>query len=235
MTSAGFQRLPIPGTLIGRDLVLTNSHCLTHPLTENVVNQRQYRRGREKIVFKPAMIRGVAPAAAEVVTFEYGWGENPGAASADWAILKLDRPLGDTFGYLGWVDLDFTQQQVVNAVDGKIRIAGYAGDFPTAQLREFGEAGDTAGQHDGCSIIEGHDRGQLAGLIFHACDTNPGSSGSALIGHWSDGVYVVLGLHAGANQLNREIDLPTGDRSRALNRAVQVNQWAGTAARMSQD
>lgn len=223
------------GTLIGRDLVLTNSHCLIHPQTDRVINPEQYAQGRDKIVFKPNLIRGEAPAVAEVVTFEYGWGNNPGQAAADWAILKLDRPLGDEFGYLGWVDLDLTNPQIIDAVKGKIRIAGYAGDFPTPNLREFGQAGDTAGQHDGCSILEGHDRGQFAGLFFHACDTNPGASGSALLGHWEAGVYVVLGLHAGANELDREVDLPTGDRSRYLNRGVRVMQWADTAAQMREE
>lgn len=225
------------GTLIGRDLVLTNSHCLQHPRTGDVVNQRQYQRGREKIVFKPAMIRGQAPAEAEVMTFEYGWDDNPDVAAEDWAILKLDRPLGDTFGYLGWRRLDFSDSRVINAVAGKIRIAGYAGDFPTANLREFGEAGDTAGQHDGCSVVDiatalnlnEQVRNQLAGLLFHACDTNPGSSGSALIGHWEDGVYVILGLHAGSNTFR------LGDQSLSINRAVRVEQWADQAAQMWQE
>lgn len=215
------------GTLIGRDLVLTNSHCLTHPRTDAVVNPTQYQQGRDKIVFKPAMIRGEAQAEAEVVDFAYGWGENPDDPAEDWAILKLDRPLGDEFGYLGWLNPDFTNPEVIELLFGQLRIVGYAADFPTPNYREFGEAGETAGQHAGCGIL-----GAEAGQIFHQCDTNPGASGSALLGLLDNGQYVVLGLHAGSVEYNREWRLPGGELSRYLNRGVAVEQWAAQAGQM---
>lgn len=219
------------GTLIGRDLVLTNAHCLQHPRTDRLVQPGQYGQGGDRIVFKAGMVRGVAQVEAAVRTFESGWVRGTAAAD-DWAILKLERPLGDRVGYLGWLDANFTNPNVVSAVAGKLRLVGYAGDFPTAALQEFGRAGDTAGYHEGCSVIEGHNQGPLAGLIFHACDTNPGASGSAIFARFDDGSYQVLGLHAGANELHREVVLPTGDRTRYLNRGVQVNRWSSAAQRL---
>jgi len=220
------------GTLIGRDLVLTNSHCLTHPLTDEVMGSRQYQAGRDRLIFKPNLIRGVAPVTATVVAYEYGWATRPQAAAEDWALLRLDEPVGDRMGYLGWADVDLSDPEVLSAIAGKMIVAGYAGDFPTAKFRQFGNPGDTAGMHEACSILEGVSRGEMNGILFHQCDTNPGSSGSAIIAALNDGRYVILGLHAGSNEFNRTMDLPTGERTRYINRGVQVNRWSMQAARM---
>ncbi|WP_072621614.1 trypsin-like serine peptidase [Spirulina major] len=225
------------GTLIGRDLVLTNSHCIADENTGDVLFPP------EQIRFRPNMIQGEAEIIG-VTEFEYGWQEAPGEAAADWAILRLDEAIGDRFGYLGWVALDFDNPRVIDAIANQIRLAGYSGDFPgAAQERFFGPAGDTAGQHAGCSVVDmaaalnvnRRALAQFAGQLFHACDTNPGASGSALIGHWEDGVYVVLGLHAGANQFDQPLNILGEGRSQAINRGVRVEQWAATAARMWRD
>ncbi|MGB0564204.1 MAG: trypsin-like serine peptidase [Spirulinaceae cyanobacterium] len=221
------------GTLIGRDLVLTNSHCLTHPFTNQILTAQEYQAAQERLtlVFKANMIRGEALAEAEVVDFVQGWSEHPESPTEDWAILRLDRPLGDEFGYLGWSNLDFTNPRLVDLFFGRLRIVGYAGDFPTPDYANvFGEPGETAGQHEGCGILGIND-----GLIFHQCDTNPGVSGSALLALMSNGRYVVLGLHAGSAEYERELSLPGGDVSRFLNRGVQVQRWADHAAQMREN
>ncbi len=223
------------GTLIDRDLVLTNSHCLVLPIDgdEKIIDLRTYRAIRDRVtmVFQPNMIDGIVETTANVVNYEYGWKENPEKAAEDWALLKLDRPLGDDFGYLGWKNLDLSDPETISAIDGKIRIAGYAGDFPTPQYQQFGQPGETAGLHQGCSILKGYNDGQLAGLLFHQCDTNLGSSGSAIFARFANGNYYILGLHAGSNELVEPIDLP-GERTKFLNRGVQVNRWSEYAERM---
>lgn len=222
------------GTLIGRDLVLTNSHCLSHPANNEIIDPKQYRAlsDRVSMVFQPNMIHGVAETTAKVVTYEYGWKEYPNKAAEDWALLKLDRSLGDDFGYLGWRDLDLSNPRILDAIEDKIKIAGYAGDFPTPQYQQFGQPGETAGLHQGCSILKGYNEGDFAGLLFHQCDTNPGSSGSAIFARFANGNYYILGLHAGSNELVEPIDLPTVGRTKFLNRGVQVNRWSDYATRM---
>lgn len=220
------------GTLIGRDLVLTNSHCLKHPRLDRFVDSRQYQAQPERLVFKPSLIRGVAPVTAKVVSYEYGWATRPQAAAEDWALLRLDEPVGDRMGYLGWADVDLSDPEVLSAIAGKMVVAGYAGDFPTEEHRQYGKPGDTAGMHEECSILEAMNDGNLNGLLFHQCDTNPGASGSAIIAALNDGRYVILGLHAGANELSDRILLPTGEETDAINRGVQVNRWSMQAARM---
>lgn len=53
------------GTLIGRDLILPNSHCLIDEDTNRPTNKQ--------LVFKPSMIKGVSLDAARVIDYNYGW------------------------------------------------------------------------------------------------------------------------------------------------------------------
>ena len=177
------------------------------------------------------MIRGVARAQARVVTFEHGWTDNRAAAN-DWAILRLDQPLGRQMGTLGWLGLDFTNPRILRETAGKLMVVSYSADFPTPALQAFGQPGETAGQHRRCSVVRAHNEGPNRGLIFHACDTNPGASGSAILMRLDDGTYRVVGLHAGSNRFESAVRLPTGGRTDTLNRAVQVNRWHSTAVRM---
>jgi V8-like Glu-specific endopeptidase len=122
------------GTLIGRDLVLTNSHCLENPRTQRIANSTTYESQRERIVFKPSLVRGRSPVETVVTSYDYGWktGENH---SEDWALLKLKDPLGEQQGYLGWRVLDFTDPSVVRRLTNQIILAGYSGDYPTDPQR----------------------------------------------------------------------------------------------------
>ncbi|MEC4866034.1 MAG: hypothetical protein SAJ11_08020 [Jaaginema sp. PMC 1078.18] len=140
-------------------------------------------------------------------------------------------------GYLGWADVDLSDPEVLSAIAGKMIVAGYAGDFPTEKYRQFGKPGDTAGMNEECSVVEnslleGVLSVSMNGLLFHQCDTNPGSSGSAIIAALNDGSYIILGLHAGSNEMSDRVLLPTGEITDAINRGVQVNRWSMQAARM---
>ncbi|NEO88202.1 MAG: trypsin-like serine protease [Spirulina sp. SIO3F2] len=179
----GFVASWCTGTLIGPDLVLTNSHCLTNPQTDEFMTSPEYEAGGDRVVFKPNLIQGEAEAEAEVLHYRSGWDNDQNNAENDWALLRLAEPLGEQFGYLGWLNLDFTKTFTRSAVRGTVRVAGYAGDFPTEDYAEYGEPGNTAGLSVNCSIIDAYDDGNRAGLLFHQCDTNPGVSGSALFVH----------------------------------------------------
>lgn len=209
------------GTLVGRDLVLTNAHCLPNEAT----GQPQ----RSRVTFKPSMIEGVSLDEANVTSYEYGT-NNPGAEAAnDWALLKLDQPLGDIYGYMGWQTLDFSNEDVLTNTAEKVLLAGYSGDFPTENFREFGEAGETAGVHVGCSVLGVASEGDYEGILFHECDTNPGASGSPIFALFDNGQYKIVGLHAGSFDLGEDFVLPSGDITGVVNRGVQVSRWARQA------
>jgi uncharacterized membrane protein len=78
---------------------------------------------------------------------------------SDWALVRLNAPLGDEFGWMSIADTQVTR--------GGVTLAGFSGDY---------NEGQTAGIHAGCSINEVRERG----VVVHDCDTTAGSSGSAL-------------------------------------------------------
>ncbi|MDB9496818.1 trypsin-like peptidase domain-containing protein [Spirulina major CS-329] len=219
------------GTLIGPDVVLTNSHCLLDAETEEVITEEDYGKRRDRLVFQANLIQGEGQATAQVVTYDYGWKEDQNPAH-DWAVLRLDQPLGEEAGYLPWLDLDLTNRGILNILAGKVRVAGYSYDFPAADRPEFGKPGETAGLSFDCTILDAPGEGNLAGVLFHQCDTNAGASGSALFVQTDDGTYHIVGLHAGANELVEEMTLPTGETASMVNRGVQVNRWRAAALKM---
>jgi V8-like Glu-specific endopeptidase len=232
------------GTLIGRDLVLTNSHCLF---------SKKVLIPEGGLVFKPNLIKqnvdepGYNTAdRATVISYQYGWKDflNPFENKAqsfpeDWALLKLDKPLGDKYGYLGWRSLDLTNPQVLSALKGQVRLAGYSSDFPRDFPKE--RQGDIAGAHLGCSIEQIDENGRM----IHDCDTMAGSSGSSIIALFEDGDdanYYIIGLNNAessvpllSSQDNCEtIDRQTGDiasvQGGCANLGVQVARWSAQAA-----
>jgi protease YdgD len=200
------------GTLVGIDLVLTNAHCIIDNLEEDGAFA-------EEIRFK-LRLRENRPLATATVTEVVGIGtythieapmHNP---EDDWAILRIDRNLGEDFGYLGWRVLDFTDNETLESLEGQVRLAGYSFDFPTDKYSQYGRVRETAGVHAGCSVRGLSENFGIAisenasisydptgtnvteGILLHDCDSLQGSSGSALIALFDDGNYYIVGLHA---------------------------------------
>ena len=241
-------------TLIGPDLILTKSHCLIFRYQDSATGEDQevffdselYSANDLRLVFKPGMIKGVALDEATVESFETGWTAESQAPANDWALMKLDQPLGaaDQYGYLGWVDLDFNDPDVLSAVSEKILLAGYAGDFPTTRLEaEFGNAGDTAGVDRACSILgtvanddyfSQISQRALNNTLIHDCDTYPGASGGPIFALFEDGNYYIVGLHArGVSLLEGDTaTLPNGVVTGVVNGGVLVSRWAPQASAM---
>ncbi|NJL64613.1 MAG: trypsin-like serine protease [Methylacidiphilales bacterium] len=172
------------GTLIAEDVVLTNAHCVINPET---------RKLSQRIAFSPNVINGkVANQAdvAEVVNVVYGTDFGGSALenqTNDWAILKLDKPIGLKYGYLGWKSLsDATLTRNQKAYI----FVGYSGDFPNPNNQKYqfftAGAGFTASAQAGCSITQAQ-----SNVLFHDCDTTGGSSGGAIIGVIDNKPYIV--------------------------------------------
>ena len=244
------------GTLISQDLVLTNSHCLEHPDTEQLIDPATYQTIPDKLAFLPNMIGGgfvEQDLAIVSPDYIYGWQSNQSPAE-DWALLKINKPLGEKYGYLGWRVLDFANPNILNALRGQIRVAGYSGDYPNEQQKQDwgleGGKGETASVQIGCSIdglsenlpYRSNGGENLPnGWLLHDCDTMGGSSGSAILAKFDDGNYSVIGLHRGSVNLD-PASLPpnlrepcttkNGIASACRNIGVQVSRWATQAMAM---
>lgn len=247
------------GTLVGWDLVLTNAHCLEAAMIAQQTEQ-------PKILFRPNLSRNSSPRYlnppnqdyANVAGYRFGENYFNGDPSDDWAIFKLDRSLGDAYGYLGWQVLDFSDEQIRTALENQIVLPGYSGDYPTEGLGEtLGQRTTTAGVHVGCRIDGlsenlgiyldeeeiGHysSDGRVTGkIIVHQCDTTGGASGSPILAYFDDGNYYIIGLHArripfeevNACEAIQQSDGSFANRGTCRNGAVQVSRWSAQAAVM---
>jgi protease YdgD len=194
------------GTLIAEDVVLTNAHCVINPETGKV---------SKAIAFLPNLINGIVRDKKDVAyatSVYYGTDFKRGNLEDfvdDWAVLKLDKPLGSKYGYLGWKS--FPGSTLIGDTK-KFALVGYSGDFPNPKKKGYEAltAGEsmTAGAHLGCSILRQRDN-----LFYHNCDTTGGASGGAIITN-IDGKYYIVALHSGWNKVNGLV----------LNRAVEVSR-----------
>lgn len=136
-------------SLVGRDLILTNSHCLSD------------ESGNKKASIKAKMhgLSSFSPT-VNVSDIYLGTRDYENDPAHDWAIARIDKPLGDIFGYFSLAD----SAQVGTG----LTLAGYSGDFKGSRV---------AGIHENCSL-----KGMFSGyqVMMHDCDMTRGSSGSAI-------------------------------------------------------
>lgn len=210
------------GTLVGAQLVLTNAHCLLDEVTDEPT--------QFNIVFRPNLIQGRSEDVGRVIAYEYGASPFTGDQTEDWALLTLDQPLGDIYGYLGWRTVNFSDADVLAAIDSQIGVAGYSADYPPAFLSGFGSPGETAGLSASCSVLLVVPEGDWADSLIHSCDTNPGASGAPLLALFEDDEYYIVGLHVGSVELLENVTLPTGEQTDVLNRGIPVSRWSSRAA-----
>jgi protease YdgD len=186
------------GTLLAPNIVFTNAHCVVNPKTHQV---------SQKIWFQPNLIFGSLrdvedEAIVEAVAFgtDFRYSNNGMPDANDWAVLKINKPLGYKYGTLGWASLS---SDILRQNPDRMILVGYSGDFP-----EY-SPGETAGAHIGCSIL-----GETDELLIHNCDTTGGASGGPIIAE-IDGQFRVIGLHAGA------VNFANGER---INYAVKMSR-----------
>jgi V8-like Glu-specific endopeptidase len=184
MVSKDKKEYSCTGTLIGKSLVITNAHCVydeSGKLFPNIFFLPNLINGRLRSKNDVASVRNVLAG-----TSKPNW-----QSADDWAILEIDKPLGEKYGFLRWRTVPLA---LLKTYKNRLAVAGYSGDYPDPKIYSGDEfsAGKsyTAGVHLKCSVL-----GERDGMIVHDCDPNPGASGSALISK-IDGVYQIIGLHA---------------------------------------
>lgn len=179
------------GSLIARDIVLTNSHCLQDESGTRLHGIKVIAHG----------LPGFAPTTSvtEMVLGTTKYDDEPGQ---DWALVQLNKPIGDVFG-----SFKLASNSIIA---GGYTLAGYSGDFRN---------GRTAGVHTGCNIL-----GELArhGVVLHDCDMTKGASGSA-IWQLSDTSAVIYALNSAQNGRRDERDTWTSQTS---NLAIPVQTFS---------
>ncbi|MEA5462504.1 trypsin-like serine peptidase [Leptothoe sp. PORK10 BA2] len=231
-------------TLIAPAAILTNSHCLilalqdeSGELVDTFIEPADYSgliQGNAaiglKLIFKPGLIDGVSLDETEIIAYQTGWSTGHELPKDDWAVLSLAAPLGDYYGYMGWRDLNFEDPAVIDSTFESINLLGYAGDFPTETLQEWGQPTETAGVDQTCSILGVWPAGdELEETLIHDCDTNPGASGGPIFALFSDGNYYLVGLHARSTPLYETVTLPNGVDTDIVNGGVPVYRWQSAA------
>jgi protease YdgD len=181
-------------TLIEDDWLLTNAHC--------AIDMATHKLNTQPLSFSPNMINGAILSPddrANVIGVVVGTDFSDSAVIPhpnDWALLKIDRPLGKKYGTIGWKALP-SQVMIKNA--NKFYLAGYSLDFPDAQKYKEFSAGPsfTAGIHQGCSITAV----RANNALIHDCDMRGGASGSPIIA-WINGQPYIVAINSAefANQ-----------------------------------
>ncbi|BBD62173.1 glutamyl endopeptidase [Nostoc sp. HK-01] len=167
------------GTLIDEDIVLTNAHCVVDPKTGQVAS---------RVAFLPNVVDGQYKDRAYAVQYLAGTHfQDKNSEANDWAVIKIDRPLGRKYGYLGWKSLP---AKTLIRNEKRFFFVGYSGDYPQAETEKFwgltAGQGWTAGFQAGCSIVD-----EQSNILLHDCDTAGGSSGGPIIASIDGEPYIV--------------------------------------------
>jgi V8-like Glu-specific endopeptidase len=196
-------------TLVGADVLLTNAHCALdyehggrnhaeitfHP---NIVNSRE--RNRNDVAKVTEIIAGTNFEESTAYRAQYpGWrGISLKDSSQDWALLKLNRPLGLKYGYWNWRAMP--TDELVTVHKRKLAIAGYPHDF--YEPGRIQNRGNTLAVQEGCSILK-----EERSMYFHDCDTAKGSSGSPIFYKSGRSQYMVAMNNATSGNNNFAVNL----------------------------
>lgn len=174
------------GTMIGRRLMVTGSHCMQWTDT-----------GAGWVKFTPSYYNGSPPFGVAWGTRVIYWSRVDGSdgvsdqeTAFDYVVIVLDRSMGDLTGYVGyrtysdsWNGGKYWQQ------------IGYPGDLSGGQRPAFFGGGAIA------TAEQRTNSGQNGYVLGHFIDTSPGHSGGPYWGWWGDEPWPrLVGTHSTSPQ-----------------------------------
>jgi protease YdgD len=152
-------------TLIARNVIVTAAHCIHTDRGPTTGGQFTAAGGAE------------ARATGYLVSDRFNYQRfttTDEIDGLDWALIRLDRPLGDQLGFAGVRNLTGQGRAAARAAD--LYQAGYSWD-----------TGDTLSANVGCHMVETYPDNTFA----HECDTTRGDSGSSFLVHNGDNFDVI--------------------------------------------
>ena len=173
-------RMHCTGTLIARDLVLTAAHCLFDKVSRRWLNAGQ-------VHFLAGYQRGEAVAKATAVSYEVDKMHDTGSKSYvhdprhDWALVRLDTPIGDRAGTIAPFPL--SPMGAGLAPPSTAVIVGYPGVRPHVQSMA-----------ENCRIDWKY---RTSGMIEHDCPVMGGDSGGPVLAGYNGG-YRIIAVNSSA-------------------------------------
>lgn len=175
-------------TVVGRNIGLTNSHCVRD------------EQGRLPVQAKAYVVRYGTTQLAVANVDAYWTGlkvfpKNLEEWKQDWAIIRFNTNLGDTTGWYG--NVEWNPNDISKAGDTVVgqptNYIGYPSDWPTDPALK-GYQGYLPALQIGCTIL-GKDP-QL-GILLHDCDITTGTSGSSMFSAISETDFRTMALNNG--------------------------------------
>lgn len=151
------------GTLIAADLIATAAHCVVDPSTKLFYHLTRL------VTFHPNYKYGQSNHQAKIISVRIGTFDTKAEPWNDWAVAKLDAPLGNLYGVMSV--LNFSGENIKTQGALTVTLAGYSADF----LK-----GETAGVHLNCQLRELVKEDAVKKIVTHDCDMRPGSSGGPI-------------------------------------------------------
>jgi len=141
---------------VSRDLVVTAAHCVVDPETKGLMSG--------PFIFYPGYTDHQGDVSSPVTYVWLGTNDPSTYRGADWAILRLRDPLGNSTVWMGVRAVDLTEH--LNS--DRFYAAGYSSDFLN---------GDSASWEKGCAFTAFNSNRRF---FLHNCDGSRGSSGGPI-------------------------------------------------------